>query len=47
MMIATMLLTGQIYVRGIFVEHSHDIFSEYSETYEIPGNILWGMFREY
>ena len=31
----------QIYVRGIFVEHSHDIFSKYSETvpYEIPGNI--------
>ena len=29
----------QIYVRGIFVEHAHDIFSEYSEKvpYEIPG----------
>ena len=34
--------TGQIYVRGIFVEHSHDIFPENSEKvpYEIPGNIL-------
>ena len=33
--------TWQIYVRGIFMEHSHDIFPEYSEkvTYEIPGNI--------
>ena len=33
---------GQIYVRGIFVEHSHDIFPEYSEnvSYEIPGNIF-------
>ena len=33
--------TGQIYVRGIFVENSHDIFPEYSEkvSYEIPGNI--------
>ena len=30
---------GQIYVRGIFVEHSHDIFPEYSERvpHEIPG----------
>ena len=36
--------TGQIYVRGIFVEHSRDIFPVYSEKvpYEIPGNI-----REY
>ena len=34
--------TGQIYVRGIFVEHPHDIFPEYSEKvpYQIPGNIL-------
>ena len=24
--------TGQIYVRGIFVEHSHDIFPEYLEN---------------
>ena len=47
MMITTMLPTGQIYVRGTFVENSHDIFPEYSETYEIPGNIPWGMFREY
>ena len=33
--------TGQIYVREIFVEHSHDIFPEYSEKvpYENPGNI--------
>ena len=33
--------TGQIYVRGIFVEHSHDIFPEYLEKvpYESPGNI--------
>ena len=33
--------TGQIYFRGIFVEHSHDTFPEYSEKfpYEIPGNI--------
>ena len=40
--------TGQLYVRGIFVEHSHYIFAEYSENvpYEIAGNILWGMFRE-
>ena len=32
---------GQIYVRGIFVEHSHDIFPEYSRNirYEIPRNI--------
>ena len=44
-----MLPTGQVYVRGIFVEHSHDIFPEYSENvpYEIPGNIPWGMFWEY
>ena len=35
------IATGQIYVRGIFVEHSDYIFSEYSEKvpYEIPGNI--------
>ena len=35
------LPTGQIYVRGIFVEHSHEIFPVYSENipYEIPGNI--------
>ena len=34
--------TGKIYVRGIFVEHSHDIFSEYSEKvpYESQRNIL-------
>ena len=33
--------TGQMYVREIFVEHSHDIFPEYSEKvpYENPGNI--------
>ena len=33
--------TGQIYVRGKFAEHSHDVFREYSEQvpYEIPGNI--------
>ena len=32
--------TGQIYVPGIFVEHSPDIFPEYSEKvpYEIPEN---------
>ena len=31
----------QIYVRGIFVEHSHDTFLEHAEKvpYEIPGNI--------
>ena len=36
------LPTGQIYARGIFLEHSHDIFPEYLEkvSYEIPGNIL-------
>ena len=41
--------TGQMYVRGIFVEHSHDIFPEYSEKvpYEIPGNIPKIMFREH
>ena len=34
-------LSGQLYLSGIFVEHSHDIFSEFSEkvSYEIPGNI--------
>ena len=34
--------TGKIYVCWIFVEHSHDIFLEYSEKvpYEISGNIL-------
>ena len=34
--------TWQIYVRGIFVEHSHDIFPEYLEEvpYEIPGDIF-------
>ena len=28
-------------IRGIFVEHSHDIFPEYLEkvSYEIPGKI--------
>ena len=33
--------TGQISVRGILVEHSHDIFLVYSEKvpYEIPANI--------
>ena len=33
--------TGQTYVRGIFVEHPHDIFPEYSENvpYETPGYI--------
>ena len=33
--------TGQIYVCRIFMEHSHDIFSEYSKKvpYEILGNI--------
>ena len=33
--------TGQIYVCGIFVEHSQEIFSVYSEKIpnEIPGNI--------
>ena len=33
--------TGQVYIRGIFVEHSHDIFPENLEKvlYEIPGNI--------
>ena len=32
---------GQIYVCGIFVKHSQDIFPGYSEKvpYEIPGNI--------
>ena len=36
------LPTGQIYVRGIFVEHYHDIFPEYLKkvAYQIPGNIL-------
>ena len=40
--------TRQIYVRGIFVEHFHDIFTEYSEkvSYEIPGKIPKIMFRE-
>ena len=35
------LPTGQMYVRKIFVEHSHEIFPEYSEkvTNENPGNI--------
>ena len=35
--------------RGIFVEHSHDIFPEYSEKvrYETPGNIHEIMFQEY
>ena len=35
------LPTGEVYVRGIFVEHSHDIFPEYLEKvpYEILGNI--------
>ena len=35
------LPTGQIYVRGIFVEHSLEIFPVYSEKIpnEIPGNI--------
>ena len=30
-----------MYVRGIFVKHSHDIFPEYPEKvpYEIPKNI--------
>ena len=34
---------------GIFVEHSHDIFPEYSEKvrYETPGNIHEIMFQEY
>ena len=43
------LPTEQIYVRGIFVEQSHDIFPEYLEKvpYEIPGNIPKIMFREY
>ena len=33
--------TGQIYLRGIFVEHLHHIFPEYSEKvpYEVPRNI--------
>ena len=33
--------TGQIYVCGIFVEHSHEIFPVYLEKthYEIPENI--------
>ena len=33
--------TGQIYLRGIFVKHSHEIFPVYSEkiSYEIQGNI--------
>ena len=35
------LSTGQIYVRGIFVEHSLEIFPVYSEKIpnEISGNI--------
>ena len=35
--------------RGIFVEHSHDIFPEYSEKvrYETPGNIHEITFQEY
>ena len=35
-----MLPTGQIYVRGIFVENSHDIFPKYSQKgpYKIPWN---------
>ena len=35
------LPTGQIYARGILVEHSHDIFPEYSAKvpYEIRGDI--------
>ena len=46
--VAISLPTGQMYVGGIFVEHSHDIFPEHSEKvpYEIPGNIPW-MFHEY
>ena len=45
----SVLPTGQIYVRGILVEHSYDIFPEYSEKvpYEIPGNIPKKMFREH
>ena len=33
--------TGQIYVRGMLWEHSHEIFPVYSEKIlnEIPGNI--------
>ena len=35
------LSAGQIYVRGMFMEHSHDIFPEYLEKVhkEILGNI--------
>ena len=35
------LIRRQIYVLGIFVEHSHDIFPEYLENvpYETLGNI--------
>ena len=37
------------YMFGIFKEHSHDIFPEYSEKvpYEIPGNIPKIIFWEY
>ena len=40
---------GQIYVRGIFVEHSHDIFPEYSRNirYNFPGIMNLGIFHEY
>ena len=40
-MLGQSLSIGQIYVRGIFVEHPHNIFPEFSEKvpYEIPGNI--------
>ena len=33
--------TGQIYLHGIFMVHSHDIFPEYLEKvpYDIPVNI--------
>ena len=48
--------TGQIYVRGIFVKHSHDIFPEYSEKFamkfrgifpnNVPGILIIGILRE-
>ena len=46
---AKILPTEQIYVCGIFVEHFNDILPECLESapYEVPGNIPWGMFREY
>ena len=46
---AKVLPTEQIYVCGIFVEHFNDILPECLENapYEVPGNIPWGMFREY